>query len=177
MIDKDGFFTEVKKDLQVNGWDNRKISTALRLLFLDLGVQLLFCYRLQVRLNGLSLIGRLLAKIIAYWAQLTTGCHISSFARLAGGIRIPHANGIVIGRDVIVDSEVSIYQQVTLGKGSSGKFPIVDKSVTIYTGAKIIGDVHLGASSIVGANSVVISDVDCDSIVAGVPARLIKKSS
>ena len=102
MLSHDGFFIDVKRDMQANGWENHKLGTALRLLLLDLGVQVLLCYRLQTRLNRHFLIGRLGARIIAYWAQLMTGCQVHSTAQLQGGIKIPHANGIIIGRDVVI---------------------------------------------------------------------------
>lgn len=174
LFKKSDFFSEVKADLKANG-SSGKISTGLRLLLLDQGIQLLFCYRLQYRLHRQSFIGRSLARVISYWAQVITGSQISSTARLEGGIVIPHANGIVIGRDVVMKTGTSIYQQVTLGADKMGLFPTVLEKVTIYPGAKVIGSVCLGANSTIGANSVVIRDVAAGDIVAGVPARVIQK--
>jgi serine O-acetyltransferase len=44
----------------------------------------------------------------------------------------------------------------------------------ISTGAKILGPVTVGENSVIGANSVVISDVPPNSIVAGIPGKVIK---
>lgn len=169
-----GFFSEIKKDLIANGWENRKIRTALRILFFELGVQVLLCYRIQVRIIKVPIVGILFARILSYFSQVLTGCHISFTAFLEGGISIPHANGIVVGRNAIVRSNTSIYQQVTLGSDAKGMYPVLDSGVTVYAGAKIIGGLHLGDGATVGANSVVISDVDKGVVVAGVPARVIR---
>jgi len=173
------FFKEVKQDLVINGWNNSKFFTALRMLFLDLGVQVLINYRLRLRLLKVPIIGSILARILGYFSQVVSGCDISSLALLEGGIRIPHANGIVIGRGVTVKSEASIYQQVTLGADKNENFPVVGSRVTIFTGAKVIGKITLGDDAVVGANSVVVSDVAACEVVAGVPARVltIKSSS
>jgi len=169
------FFSEIKQDLIANGWDNKKLGTALRLLFLGLGVQLLLCYRIQVRLLSIPIIGRFLSRFVSYFAQVLTGCQISSTAVLQGGINFPHPNGIVIGENVIVESGTAIYQQVTLGLDKSGNYPAIGAGVTIFPGAKIFGGICLGDYSTVGANAVVIADVAAGSVVAGVPAREIKK--
>lgn len=41
-------------------------------------------------------------------------------------------------------------------------------------GAVVLGDVHVGDDSVIGANAVVIRDVPPRSVAAGVPARIVK---
>jgi serine O-acetyltransferase len=173
----DNFFSEIKQDLIANGWDNKKLGTALRLMFLGLGVQLLICYRIQVRLLRIPVVGRFLSRFVSYFAQVLTGCQISSTAVLKGGINFPHPNGIVIGENVIVASGTSIYQQVTLGLDKNGNYPDIGHCVTIFPGAKVLGGICLGDNSTVGANAVVNADVAAGTVVAGVPARVIKKNA
>jgi len=173
MGNKSSLFNEVKQDLVANGWSNSKISTALSILFLHLGVHILLHYRLRIRLQKLPVFGSILARTLGYFSQVISGCEISSLASLDGGISIPHANGIVIGRDVVIRAGTSIYQQVTLGADKDEKFPTVSNEVTVFSGAKVIGGVYLGRGAIVGANSVVVTDVADYTVVAGVPARVI----
>ena len=110
-----------------------------------------------------------------YKIQKKYNCIISSRAFIEDKISFPHPIGIVIGKDVKVGKNVTIYQQVTLGQ-NNGKFPTIGDNVIIYSGAKIFGDIHIGNNVIIGANSVVNTDVPDNCIVAGVPARVIRKN-
>ena len=48
-------------------------------------------------------------------------------------------------------------------------------NVTVYAGAKILGDVRVGNNVIVAANAVVVKDVEDNCIVGGIPAKVIKR--
>lgn len=107
------------------------------------------------------------------------GLHVSLKAQIGVGIEFRHINGVVIGDGVKIGENVVIYQQVTLGgqnlgDGKKGNYPIIGDNVTIFSGAKILGSVKVGEGSIIGANSVVIKDIPNYSVVAGVPAKVIR---
>lgn len=85
----------------------------------------------------------------------------------------PHPRNVVIGEDVIIGSNCRIYQGVTIGQ-SKGKYPHIGDNVIIYPGAKVIGDIRVGDNSIVGANAVVTKNVPTNTIVAGIPAKVLK---
>lgn len=94
----------------------------------------------------------------------------------------PHPVGIVIGMKVKIGMNCEIYQNVTIGtKDTSdflnGKYPEIGNNVIIYPNSLIIGDIKIGDNSIIGAGSVVLSDVPPNSIFAGNPAKLIKQRS
>ena len=67
-----------------------------------------------------------------------------------------------------------LLEQVTIGHSDASHCPYIGDNVSIKARAKIIGDVTIGNDVIVGANAVVVKDVPDHSIVAGVPARVIK---
>lgn len=90
--------------------------------------------------------------------------------------RVDHPVGVVIGPGVRVGDFVKVYQNVTLGK-KNGKFPFIGNNVTIYAGAVIIGGVTVGDNSVIGANSVVLQDIPCNSVAVGVPAKIITYKS
>lgn len=93
-------------------------------------------------------------------------------------IEFPHPIGIVIADCAKLGNNCVIFQNVTIGgKTRTGKngFPTIGDNVIIYAGACIIGDVKIGNNVQIGANSVVIKDVPDNCIVAGVPAKIIKK--
>ena len=66
---------------------------------------------------------------------------------------------------------------VTIG-GRSGKVevPVIEDDVFIGSGAKVLGDVHIGRGAQIGANAVVLQSVPAGAVVAGVPARIIRQA-
>jgi len=97
-------------------------------------------------------------------------------ARLGKGIMIDHAHSIVIGETAVVGDDVSMLHSVTLGgtgKEDGDRHPKIGSGVLIGAGAKILGNIKVGACSRIAAGSVVLSDVPPCKTVAGVPARVV----
>lgn len=97
-------------------------------------------------------------------------------ARIGCGIMIDHATSFVVGETAIIEDDVSILHEVTLGgtgKDAGDRHPIVRSGVLIGAGAKILGRVEIGTGSKVGAGSVVLEDVPPHTTVAGVPAIVV----
>lgn len=98
-------------------------------------------------------------------------------AQLGRGLLLDHAIGIVIGETAVVEDEVTIYHNVTLGatgKSSGDRHPKVHANVMIGAGAKILGNIVIGKGARVGAGSIVLTDVPPDTTVVGVPARVVR---
>jgi serine O-acetyltransferase len=92
------------------------------------------------------------------------------------GIFLDHATGLVVGQTAVIDDDVSILQDVTLGgtgKEGGDRHPKVRRGVLIGAGAKILGNIEIGECSKVAAGSVVLHPVPAHGTVAGVPAKLI----
>lgn len=92
------------------------------------------------------------------------------------GVFIDHGTGIVIGETAVVDNDVSILQEVTLGgtgKASGDRHPKIGRGVLIGAGAKILGNIRVGERAKIGAGSVVLQEVPPHTTVAGVPARVV----
>jgi serine O-acetyltransferase len=97
-------------------------------------------------------------------------------AVIGRGIFIDHAHSIVIGETAVVEDEVSMLHDVTLGgtgKEGGDRHPKVRFGVLIGAGAKVLGNIEVGACSRVAAGSVVLKDVPPNSTVAGVPAKVV----
>jgi serine O-acetyltransferase len=106
------------------------------------------------------------------------GVDIHPSASIGNGVMLDHATGIVIGETSVVEDDVSIFQDVTLGgtgKITGDRHPKVRKGVLISAGAKIIGNVEIGEGAKVAAGSVVLEDVKMNTTVAGVPAVAVGK--
>ena len=97
-------------------------------------------------------------------------------ARIGRGIMIDHAHNIVIGETAVVGDDVSMLHGVTLGgtgKESGDRHPKIGPGVLIGAGAKVLGNITVGACSRIAAGSVVLHDVPPMKTVAGVPARIV----
>jgi serine O-acetyltransferase len=97
-------------------------------------------------------------------------------ARIGHGILIDHGTGVVIGETAVVENDVSMLHEVTLGgtgKETGDRHPKVREGVLIGAGAKILGNVEIGKRAKVGAGSVVLDNVPPHCTVAGVPARIV----
>lgn len=66
-----------------------------------------------------------------------------------------------------------INQQVTVGYSNDTEPPTVGNGVRISAGAKVLGAISIGDNAIIGANAVVVKDVEANKIVGGVPAKAI----
>lgn len=97
-------------------------------------------------------------------------------AKIGKGFFLDHATGVVIGSTSVIEDDVSMLHGVTLGgtgTESGARHPKVRYGVLIGAGAKIIGDIEIGACARVAAGSVVLEPVPPHKTVAGVPARII----
>ncbi len=79
-------------------------------------------------------------------AVVGNNCHIGAGAVLAGVIEPPSADPVIIGDNVLVGANAVILEGVKVGKGA-----------------------------VIAAGSVVVSDVEEYTVVAGVPAKMLKK--
>lgn len=79
-------------------------------------------------------------------ATVGKNCHVGAGAVLAGVIEPPSAKPVVVEDDVVIGANAVILEGVTVGKGAR-----------------------------VAAGAIVIEDVPANTVVAGVPARVIKE--
>ena len=104
------------------------------------------------------------------------GVDIHPAAQIKGGVMIDHATGVVIGETSQIDENVSIFQGVTLGgRGTEDgdRHPKIKSGVSIYASSTILGNITIGKNSVVAAGSLVLKDVNSDTTVAGVPAKVL----
>lgn len=105
-----------------------------------------------------------------FWSAVTGADIPLNTRRIAGGLLLPHPNGVVLHPDVEVGPNCILFQQVTLGTGPKPGLPRLGGHVDVGPGAKILGGVVVGDHAVIGANAVVLRDVPAGAVVAGVPA-------
>jgi serine O-acetyltransferase len=118
-----------------------------------------------------------LARFVSHVGRFLTGVEIHPGATIGRRFFIDHGMGVVIGETAEIGDDVTIYQGVTLGGTSTApvkRHPTIEDSVTIFSGAAVLGPVTVGRHSRVGAGSVLVTSVPPHSTVVGIPGRVVK---
>ena len=119
----------------------------------------------------LSLLGfpiRIMYKVIIRWVL---SVDLPDTTNLGKGVVIYHGIGLVINERSVIGSNVILRHCTTIGnRKEGGACPIIQDNVNIGANVVIIGPVKIGSNSIIGAGSVVLKDVEPNSVYAGNPA-------
>lgn len=169
-------FSQIKEDFSVPKNNDPALDSNIEIFFNYPGVWAIINHRVANRLyeKGLKKIARIYSGI----SQFLTNIDIHPAATIGRRVFIDHGTGVVIGETTIIEDDVLIYQGVTLGGVSLNKgkrHPTIKSNSVIGSGAKVLGDITVGTSSKIGANSVVVSDVPDYSTAVGIPAKIIKR--
>ena len=92
--------------------------------------------------------------------------------QIGGGLFIQHGFATMISACSIGEN-CWINQQVTIGHTDRG-CPVIGAGVMITCGAKVLGGITVGDGAVIGANAVVIRDVEPGAVMGGVPAVRLK---
>ncbi|HEX2215420.1 MAG TPA: serine O-acetyltransferase [Xanthobacteraceae bacterium] len=116
----------------------------------------------------------------AYYLQSRSSavfqCDIHPAVNIGRGIFLDHATGLVVGETAVIEDDVSLLQDVTLGgtgKEDGDRHPKIRRGALISAGAKVLGNIEVGHCARVAAGSVVLKPVPPNKTVAGVPARVV----
>jgi serine O-acetyltransferase len=95
-------------------------------------------------------------------------------AVIGTSVFLDHATGIIIGAYSIIGDEVTIYQNVTIGRKQDDPLhsPRIGRGVLLASGSTVIGDISIGDHARIGAGAVVTHDVPAGCTAVGVPAQL-----
>ncbi|HMR48172.1 MAG TPA: serine O-acetyltransferase [Arachnia sp.] len=105
-----------------------------------------------------------------------SGAEVQPGAHIGPGLVLKHTTGVVVGERVVAGERLTLHQNSTLGDRTPyGGQPVLGDDVTIGAGACVLGPITLGDRVIVAANSVVLEDVPDDCVVAGAPARIVRR--
>ncbi len=109
---------------------------------------------------------------IAFWYRPMDTLFIET-PEIGGGLFIQHGFATMIAAKSIGEN-CWINQQVTIGYNNRG-CPTIGNNVMITCGAKVLGDITVSDGAVIGANAVVVKDVEAGAVMGGVPARVIRK--
>ena len=168
-------FRNIRDDFLNVKRNDPALHSTFELFFNYPGLWAIIFYRVANSLYRKGL--RFIPRFISAVGQFLTTVDIHPAATIGNRVFIDHGVGVVIGETAIIEDDVLIYQQVTLGgvSLSEGKrHPTVKKNSIIGAGAKVLGNITIGEYSRIGANSVVLQDVPPHSTAVGVPARVVK---
>ena len=117
-----------------------------------------------------------IAKFFSFLNFFIFGIEIAVSCPIGRGLFLPHTHGTVIGACSIGEN-ATIFQGVTIGAReldfsfTESSRPTLGDFVTIGSGAKVLGGVHLGFGCRIGANAVVLSDIESGMVAVGIPAK------
>lgn len=140
------------------------------------GVQAILLHRLAHFLYELGV--PYLPRFLSHVNRSVTQIEIHPGAEIGTDFFIDHGGGVVIGETTEIGDNVTLYQGVTLGGTSlerGKRHPTVGDDVVIGAGATLLGPIRIGDRVKIGANAAVVEDVPPDSVVVGVPARIISR--
>ena len=111
-------------------------------------------------------------KVLKFAADALLGIEIPCEAVIGKGFTIEHTGAIVISGDAVFGDDCVVRQGVTVGLRNRNRrgSPRIGNRVDIGAGAKLLGDITIGDDFAIGANAVVLCDVQSGSIAVGVPA-------
>ncbi|MBT3551672.1 MAG: serine O-acetyltransferase [Rhodospirillaceae bacterium] len=138
------------------------------------GYHALMGYRVSSALWRLN--WRLLARFLSNISKILSGIEIHPGATIGRRFFIDHGTGVVIGETSEIGDDVMLYQGVTLGGTSLEKgkrHPTLEDGVVVGSGAQVLGPLIVGAGARIGANAVVLKDVEKGATMVGIPAKMV----
>lgn len=140
------------------------------------GVHALLWHRVANRLWRMG--AKLVARMVATGSRFFSGIEIHPGASMGRRVVIDHGMGVVIGETAVVGDDCLIYHGVTLGGKQPGsrravsgaRHPRLGKRVTVGAMGVVLGAVTIGDDAVIGAHSVVVSDIPAGALAVGAPA-------
>lgn len=162
-------FEHLKADLRRNGIG---FFGFVKALLLPTCINAIFAIRVHLWAEKLGL-----PTFLCYrWLLHVHGFEMGRRCRIGGGLFLPHPLGVILTDDTVIGERASIYGMVRFLR-EENRTPEIGDDSFIGDGARFVGGVKVGNNVTVGAAALVLKDVEGDSIVGGVPAKLLKKKA
>ena len=152
-------FAQMKKDIDAIMLRDPAAKTRLEAALCYPGLHAIWLHRIahHFYLKGWVVFPRLLNT----FSRFLTGIDIHPGAKLGPGLFIDHGMGLVLGGT---------------GKEKGKRHPTIGNNVVVSSGAKVLGSFKVGDNSKIGSGSVVLKEVPPNSVVVGVPGRVVTRN-
>ena len=169
-------FAQIKKDIDAIMLRDPAAKSRLEAALCYPGLHAIWLHRIahHFYLKGWVVFPR----VLNTFSRFLTGIDIHPGAKLGQGLFIDHGMGLVIGETAELGNNVTLYQGVTLGgtgKEKGKRHPTIGNNVVVSSGAKVLGSFKVGDNSKIGSGSVVLKEVPPNSVVVGVPGRVVSR--
>ena len=180
---KQNFKSLILSDLDSVVLRDPATSSRLEAALFSSGFHAILCYRFCHVLWQKK--WHFLARFLSQTVRFLTGVEIHPAASIGSGFFIDHGMGVVIGETSEIGNNVTLYQNVTLGgtklfdaqgKMLGKRHPSIGNNVVIGSGAQVLGPIKIGDDVKIGANAVVIKDVESGLTVVGVAAHKVSQN-
>ena len=149
-----------------------RYSIWLKIKYMRKNIQYLtlLCYRLAIACK----VGIIRHKFFSLYSSysLRTGIEFLT-QKIGGGVIMPHWGRIILNAKSIGEN-LYVFHNVTIGNDYTTGKPEIGNNVFIGTNSVVLGNIKIGDNVIIGACSFVNKDVPSNSIVAGIPAKVVK---
>ena len=169
-------FAQIKEDLDVIMLRDPAAKSRLEAALCYPGLHAIWLHRIAHYFYKKNWV--VFPRMINTFSRFLTGIDIHPGAQLGPGLFIDHGMGLVIGETAQLGSNVTLYQGVTLGgtgKEQGKRHPTIGNNVVVSSGAKVLGSFKVGDNSKIGSGSVVLKEVPPNSVVVGIPGRIVTR--
>ena len=106
-----------------------------------------------------------------------THIQIPSDTQIGEGLYIGHFGPIIVNPDAVIGKNFCISVGTLVGNalGKKKGVPTIGDNVFMGRNSIVIGNVTIGNNVLIGAGSVVVKDIPDNCVVAGNPAKIIKR--
>jgi serine O-acetyltransferase len=92
---------------------------------------------------------------------------------LGPGVKIYSYGTIIINPGAKIGKNCTIYPGVCIGGKVENGYPVIGDNCFIGLGVKVLGGITIGDNVYIAPNAVVVKDVESNSVIGGVPARIL----
>jgi putative colanic acid biosynthesis acetyltransferase WcaB len=124
----------------------------------------------------LRLLGAPVVALYVLYVEWGLGIELNLKSQIGPGLRLYHGTGLVIHEAAVLGSNCALRHCTTIGmKNGPTDCPSIGDHVDIGSNSVLLGSIRIGDHAVIGAGSVVLHDVAPGDVVAGNPARSIKR--